>query len=294
MRARRKLAVEQRRPARPWRSAPTTAATLAVDENLGARHVATEAVGVPDRHDPDPRRPVGDEPPPVAGALPGSSRLASARYDSQRSAGSSPSARWIGAERRDAVQRDAAANRVEARLGVAKRRRAVRDVTRERLRAGGRLAEALDLELRERRIGLRGRRWLMHARRRRASATGSSGEPQRPIPVSSFRWTRTPSGIATVGGRPSSSRATRASPLSCSEHGPHHEDARVSERGSRWSASGSDRDAERDRTRVERRLRDVDRTVPVPLGLDDRPQLGALGRPQQASRRCAESPRGRG
>ena len=44
---------------------------------------------------------------------------------------------------------------------------------------------------------------------------------------------------------------------------------------------GQRRDAERGRTAVERGFRDVDRAVPVALGLDDRPQLGALGRAQQ-------------
>ncbi len=44
-------------------------ASLAFDEDLRARHVATEAVGVADRHDADPGRPIGDEPTTVAGAL---------------------------------------------------------------------------------------------------------------------------------------------------------------------------------------------------------------------------------
>ena len=60
-------------------------------------------------------------------------------------------------QRRAAAQPDAATDGIEPRLGIAQGRRAVRDVTRERAEPGGRLAEALDLKLRERRIRLGGR-----------------------------------------------------------------------------------------------------------------------------------------
>src|SRR4051794_41911760 len=42
---------------------------LAADANLGAGQVAPEAVRVADRHDPDPRRPLGGEGSAVARAL---------------------------------------------------------------------------------------------------------------------------------------------------------------------------------------------------------------------------------
>ena len=49
----------------------------------------------------------------------------------------------------------------------------------------------------------------------------------------------------------------------------------------RWRASGNVATQSAEAPAVERRTRDVHRAVPVPLGLDDRPQLGAAGSAQQ-------------
>ena len=73
----------------------------------------------------------------------------------------------------------------------------------------------------------------------------------------------------------------------------HHDDASVPERGAQVERLGQRRDAERRRARLERGLRDVDRAVPVALGLDDGPELCALRPHAGASRRSAGSRRGR-
>ena len=102
---------------RVHRDRPDDAATRALDEHLGSRHVATEAVCIPDRDDADPRRAIGDEAPPVARALPRLELLheRDVRLPAQRRLETVVGG--IGAERRDAVERDPAPNRVEPRLG---------------------------------------------------------------------------------------------------------------------------------------------------------------------------------
>ena len=56
---------------------------------------------------------------------------------------------------------------------------------------------------------------------------------------------------------------------------------------------GDRRDAERRRARAERGLRAVERAVPVPVRLDDRPQLGAVERREQRRARCGAARPGR-
>ena len=64
-------------------------------------------------------------------------------------------------------------------------------------------------------------------------------------------------------------------------HRPHHDDARIPQRGAQVERLGQRRDAESGRTAVERGFRDVDRAMPVPLRLHDGPQLRALRGTQQ-------------
>ena len=142
---------------------------LAVDEHLGAGHVAPEAVRVAHGDDPGPRRPLGDEPPAVAGAL---SRLEEAHLREPappRERRPQPVLGRIGVERRDPVERDPAAGGVEAGVGESQRGRAVRNVAGEVRVRLGRLAEALDLLRRERRVRVGGREMAHqpdHVRRR--------------------------------------------------------------------------------------------------------------------------------
>jgi hypothetical protein len=79
----------------------------------------------------------------------------------------------------------------------------------------------------------------------------------------------------------SSRRATRASPISRSDTGTHDDDARVAQRGTEVERLGQRCDAEGGGARLQAGLRDVDRAVPVALGLHDRPQLGTARRTQQ-------------
>ena len=109
---------------------------------------------------------------------------------------------------------------------------------------------------------------------------GSSEMPHLPIPVSSLRWIRTPSGM-----RPSAVDELEPGDAGLADlplrHRPEHDDARVPERGAKVERFRQRRDAERSGTRLEGRLRHVDRTVPVALRLHHGPQLGALGGPEQ-------------
>ena len=279
---------------RVHRDRPDDATALALDEHLRPGHVPPEPVRVPDGHDADPRRPIGDEAAPVAGAL---ARLEllherEVRLPAQRRLEAVVGR--IGAERRDPVERDAAADGVEAGLRDSAASAALFATWRvSEPSAGGGLLEA-------RRSGAAVKagsdsadaRWLMSPTTSRA-ADGSSESPQRPMPVSSLRWTRTPSGIAPVRGDELEPRDSRLADLALRD-GPHDEDARVPERGAEMERLGQRRDAERRRARLERGLRDVDRAVSVALRLDDGPQLGPAGGAQQRLGVPPDRARGRG
>ena len=78
----------------------------------------------------------------------------------------------------------------------------------------------------------------------------------------------------------SSSRATRASPISRSTPAPSQGCARCGARpGGGALLATSPRRARR--AGIERGLRDVDGAVPIPLGLDDGPELGSFRRTQE-------------
>ena len=87
-------------------------------------------------------------------------------------------------------------------------------------------------------------------------------------------------GDATVGGHELEPGDAGLADLPL-RHGPEHDDPRVPERGAKVERFGQRRDAERGGTRLEGRLRHVDRAVPVALRLHHGPQLGALGGPEQ-------------
>ena len=79
---------------------------LARDQHLGPGQVTAEAVGVPDRDDADPGRPLGDERAPVAGALPVPEQLHLREGGLPPQRRRQPVRAGIVTERRDAVQRD--------------------------------------------------------------------------------------------------------------------------------------------------------------------------------------------
>ena len=110
------------------------------------------------------------------------------------SAGSSPSSAAVGAERREAVERDPAAGGVEARLGQPQRRGAVRGVAREvRVRLPSPRGSARSACARSRDRCRRSRGASSRPTTSRVGAA-SSETPQRPMPVSSLTCTGTPSG----------------------------------------------------------------------------------------------------
>src|SRR6476661_3325752 len=65
--------------------------------------------------------------------------------------------------------------------------------------------------------------------------------------------------------------------------GAHHDDALRAVLVAQRETFGNGRDAERRRARTERGAGDVDRTVPVTVGLDDRPEPGAAECAQQSA-----------
>ena len=200
-------------------------------------------------------------------------------YDSQRSARLEPLRSGIRAEGRDAAQPDAATDGIEPRLGVAQGRCAVRDVTCERAEPGGRLAEALDLELRERRIRLGGRE-MAHQPNHVARRRRELGEPPPAHPGVELEMDPHAFRDATVGGDQLEPRDVRLTDLPL-RHGAEHDDARVPKGGAKVERFRQCRDAEGGGTRLEGRPRHVDRAVPVALRLHDGPQLCPLGRSEQ-------------
>ena len=109
---------------------------------------------------------------------------------------------------------------------------------------------------------------------------GSSEMPPPPHPGIELEVNPQALGDATVGGDELEPRIAGLADLPL-RHRPENDDARVPERGAKVESFRQRRDAERSGARLERRLRHVDRTVPVSLRLHHGPQLGALGGPEQ-------------
>src|SRR3954454_2429258 len=115
---------------------------------MRAGEVTAEPIRIADRDDPDPRVVLGDEATAVAGAVPGAQQARVRDVRGPREHGLEPVLAGVGAERGKAVQRDAAACRIEAGGWITERARAVRDVAREMRVRRGRVPEALDLPFR--------------------------------------------------------------------------------------------------------------------------------------------------
>ena len=145
----------------------------------------------------------------------------------------------------------------------------------ERAEPGGRLPEALDLQLRERRIRLGGGEVAHHpddvACRRRELREPPASHPGVDLEMDSHAF-RDP----LVGGDELQPRDASLADLALG-HRPHHEDASVAKRRAQVERLRQRRDAQGGRPRVERGLRHVDGAVAVALRLHDGPELGALG-----------------
>ena len=106
--------------------------------------VSPEAVPVAERDEPDPCRPLRDERPAVARTLPGHQLLDLCKLAPPVEHRLEAVVRRVGAERREAVERDADPSRIQVGLRQPQRRGAVRGVQGQ-LRARSCLAEAREL-----------------------------------------------------------------------------------------------------------------------------------------------------
>jgi hypothetical protein len=138
-------------------------AELAVDAHLGPGQVAPETVRVADGNEADPRRSLGDEAAPVAGALARLQELDLREVALPPKHGLEIVVGGIRHEWRQTVDRDPAACGVEPGFRQAQRGGAVGDVTLERAAVGlHELRETRRLLPRERGVGLRGRQVAHH------------------------------------------------------------------------------------------------------------------------------------
>src|SRR3954468_14810960 len=112
------------------------------------RQQPRHAVGVPGRHQPDPGRPLGHEPAPVAGALTWLEQLQLRHVALQAQRRRQAARSRVVAERRQPVDRDPAAHGVEPSLGVAERAGAVGNMPRAVRKALGEPPEPLQLAAR--------------------------------------------------------------------------------------------------------------------------------------------------
>src|SRR5205085_3215918 len=115
-------------------------------EHLRSGHVPLKPVAVANRHEADPGRRLRDEAPAVAGALARLEPLDLREVALPAERGLEAVGRRIVAERREAVERDAAAGRVEAGLREPDGRGAVRGVARQVRVRLGRGAEEVELD----------------------------------------------------------------------------------------------------------------------------------------------------
>ena len=264
---------------RVHRHRPDDETPFPADGNLRPGEVAAEPVRVPDRDDPDPRRPLGDERPSVARAVTRRELLdeREVRLPAQRR--HQPSRGRVVPEGRDPVQRDSAPRRIEPRSGIPECRRAVRDVPGQAGVRLGRRAKALDLEPREVRIAL-GRREVAHQPDDVASRRRQLREAPAPHSRIQLEMNRHSLGDAAVGRHELEPRRDRLGHLAVGRRA-EDDDPRLGQCSPDLERLAHVRDAQRGRASVERRTRDVHRPVPVAVGLDDGPQLGTLERAQQ-------------
>ena len=263
---------------------------LAADPHLGSGQIAAKPVRVADRHDPDPGRPFRDEPPPVAAALARLQALDLREIAPPRKRGLEAVRARVLAEGREAVQRDPAASSVEARRREPQRGRAVGDVAHQVGVRLGRLAEALDLLLREGRVGV-GCGQVRHeahhlGRRLRQLAEPPAAHARVELQVHAHAF-----GNLVAPDRKLELGLARLCDLAARRGRAHHQDPGERELSAQLQRLGHGRDAQGSCALVEHRAGDVHRSVAVGVRLHDRPELRALERPQQRARvapHCAE------
>ena len=101
------------------------------------------------------------------------------------------------------------------------------------------------------------------------------------MPLSSLRWTGTPSGISRIGDRELQAGLPRVRDLTVRAGRPEDEDALDAELMPECEPFGNRRDAERRRPGAQRSTRRINRSVPVPVRLHDDPELRAVQRAEQ-------------
>ena len=156
---------------------------------------------------------------------------------------------------------------------------AVRDMPRQVRVRRGRSQEPRELLLGERRVGVR-RREVAHQADDPRPGCRELREPHRPMPVSSLRWTGTPSGAAP-SERQSSSRAARAAAIASGPAGPSRITRTEGSASRSSSASPSVATPSAVAPASSRGPPHVDGAVTVPVRLDDGPELGTADRATQ-------------
>src|SRR5215208_3984009 len=242
-----------------------------VDQHLRPGQVPPEAVRVTDRDDPDPRLALGDEAAPVTSRLPRPQELDLGEVAAPREHRLEAVVAGIAAKRREAVERDAGADGVEAAFREAERAGAVRSVALEpeRVRRG---AEAVDLHAGEAGVAV-GARKVRHDGDHVARGARQLGEPPAAhagVELEMHRY--------ALGNRPGAHGELEARLARRREvlSGPHHQNAGVREGRPQRQRLLDGRDAERFGSLRERHARDIERSVAVTVGLDDGPQGRAL------------------
>ena len=285
----RELAVEAHGE-RVHRDRPDDLARLAADAHFGSGQVAPEAVAVADGHDADPGRRLGYESPAVPGALARLELLDLCKERLPRQHRLEAVVHGVGVERRQPVDRNATADKVEMRVRQAQRRRAVRGVARQvRVRARHRV-EPLELRPGEVRIGI-GSREVRHQpdhvcgrRRQLGQAVAVHARLELQVHANAV-------GNLLVRDGKLERSVARMRDLAARARRPEHEDALDAELVAQREPLRDRRDAQPARTGSERRAGRVHHPVSVAVRLDDGPQLRAVGRAQEradVAPQCAE------
>src|SRR5215207_3651405 len=248
----------------------------AVHEDLRPGQIPPEAVRVADRDDPDPRLAPGDEAAPVARRLARPQALYLGEAAVPREHGLEAVVAGIGAERREAVERDADADGVEAGLREAERTSAVRGVALDPERIG-RGAEAVGLHPGEVGVAVSARE-VRHDGDHLARGARQFGETPAAHACVELQVHRDALLNRHGAHRELEARLARRHEI---VSGPHDENAGVREGRAERQRFLHGRHAERVGSLRERHSRDIERPVAITVGLDDGPERRALDRAAQ-------------
>ena len=266
---------------RVHRHGPDDLGSRAADNDLGARHVAPETVRVADRHDPDPSRCRSDESPAVARAAAGLERLHQCDGGLPAQSGPQTVGSGIGTEGRDAVERDAAPNGVEMRRRVPEGTGTVRDVPLQPSvgRRGGK--EPRQLLLGEDRVGIRGGKVAHEADDARAGRCNlretPAAHPRIELDVDPRPFRDVVTGDAQLHVR--AARLCRLRPRCRAED----DDPGGGQLPTELEPFCEGRHTKRGGTGLESNSADIESTVAIRIGLDDRPELGPIEQADQCA-----------